>query len=286
VELPDLDSGTPPGSKDASSLAADAGEVRPDAGEPVVLPSDDSQVVSATLPTTMACGAVLPVAVTLRNTGSATWTHTANYRLGTVDDEDPFHSHDTRVLMPDGVSVATGQSYTFKFTLKAPRVAGDYKTDWRMVHELVRWFGDTTSANVRVECPKTQRTPDPPPGQRLPLPNMLSVVRDVANQNPQLLKDSCQEGGGSWGFLDLVVDTLRKVDTRWGYNCKRGNCNTPSHDVVDFHYGSGPDEGSPDVYVVDMIAGHCGPDPKPAWQDVTVFGPGGAGANWTSRGRF
>ena len=41
-------------------------------------------------------------------------------------------------------------------------------------------------------------------------------------------------------------------------------------------------EGSTNVYIVDVIAGHCGPNPSAAFQDVTVFAPG----VWTGRGRF
>jgi hypothetical protein len=131
------------------------------------------------------------------------------------------------------------------------------------------------------------RTPDPAPGQRLPLPNMFHVVQQVANSRPDLLRNSCQEHGGSWGFLDLVVDTLRTHDTRWGYNWKRGNVGDPSMDVIDYHYGSGPDEGSTNVYIIDIIGGHCGPSPSPVWNDVTeVTRQGGTIGRWTSRGRF
>jgi hypothetical protein len=131
------------------------------------------------------------------------------------------------------------------------------------------------------------RTPDPPPGQRLPLPNMSHVVQQVAAARPDLLRNSCQEHGGSWGFLDLVVDTLRTYDTRWGYNWKRGNTGDPSMDVVDYHYGAGGDEGSTNVYIIDIIAGHCGPSPSPSWADMTeATRQGGTIGRWTGRGRF
>jgi hypothetical protein len=131
------------------------------------------------------------------------------------------------------------------------------------------------------------RTPDPGPGQRLPLPNMFHVVQQVADARPDLLRNSCQEHGGSWAFLDLVVDTLRTYDTRWGYNWKRGNVGDPSMDVIDYHYGSGPDEGSTNVYIIDIIGGHCGPSPNPVWNDVTdVTRSQGTIGRWTSRGRF
>ena len=132
------------------------------------------------------------------------------------------------------------------------------------------------------------RTPDPGPGQRLGLPSYgFSVVQQVAAARPDLIRNSCQEHGGSWAFMDLVVDTLRTYDTRWGYNGKRGNANDPSHDVIDYHYGAGPDHGSTEVYIIDIIGGHCGSNPGPSWNDVTgATAAGGSFGRWISRGRF
>ena len=114
-----------------------------------------------------------------------------------------------------------------------------------------------------------------------------SVVRAVAAANPGALQNSCQESGGSWQFMDQVVDTLRTYDTRWGYNGKRGNTSDPSKDVIAYHYGPGPDEGSPDVYIIDIIGGHCGSTPSPIWNDVTgITLQSGTIGKWTSRGRF
>ena len=130
------------------------------------------------------------------------------------------------------------------------------------------------------------RTADPSSG-RLPLPNMASVVQSVARANPGALQNSCQDNGGSWQFMDLVVDTLRTYDTRWGYNGKRGNVNDPSKDVVTYHYGPGADQGSTDVYIIDVINGHCGPTPSAGWGDNTdVTINSGTIGRWTSRGRF
>jgi hypothetical protein len=121
-----------------------------------------------------------------------------------------------------------------------------------------------------------------------PLPGYgASVVQAVARANPGALQNSCQDHGGSWQFMDQVVDTLRTYDTRWGYNGKRGNANDPSHDVVTYHYGPGPDQGSTEVYIVDVIGGHCGATPGPTWIDVTgVTLQSGTIGRWISRGRF
>ena len=131
------------------------------------------------------------------------------------------------------------------------------------------------------------RTPDPA-GGRLPLPGYgANIVTAVANANPGALQNSCQDHGGSWQFMDQVVDTLRTYDTRWGYNGKRGNANDPSKDVITYHYGPGPDANSTDVYIIDIIVGHCGPTPGPTWIDVTdVTIQSGTVGRWISRGRF
>jgi hypothetical protein len=131
------------------------------------------------------------------------------------------------------------------------------------------------------------RTPDPTSG-RLPMPSYgASVVQAVARANPGALQNSCQDSGGNWQFMDQVVDTLRTYDTRWGYNGKRGNANDPSKDVVTYHYGAGPEANSTDVYIIDIIGGHCGSTPSPIWNDVTdVTIQSGTIGRWISRGRF
>ena len=112
-------------------------------------------------------------------------------------------------------------------------------------------------------------------------------MQQVAAARPDLLRNSCQDSGGNWGFMDLVVDTLRTYDTRWGYNWKRGNVGDPSKDVIDYHYGAGRDEGSSDVYLIDIISQHCTSSAAPAWIDVTgATLAGGAIGRWTGRGRF
>ena len=153
----------------------------------------------------------------------------------------------------------------------------------RMNNAVGPWAG---TANFRTVFEK--RTPNPPPGQRIPRPIWgQAIINRVAAQRPDLLRNSCQEHGGSWGFMDAVVDALRLEDTRWGYNCKRGNCADPSHDVLAYNYSSEPDPGTKAVYLIDIIGGHCGPSPTVIWNDVTdITHQSGTTGGWTSRGRF
>jgi hypothetical protein len=136
--------------------------------------------------------------------------------------------------------------------------------------------------------PPPNRTPDPPAGQLLPLPNMAGVVAEVAAQFPGALRNSCLEHGGSWEFMDRLIARLREFDTRWGYNCKRGNCPDLSQDVAAYHAGAGPEvNGALETYTVDVISNHCGTSGSPVpWWAPHAYIPGPGAARWHSRFLF
>ncbi len=105
---------------------------------------------------------------------------------------------------------------------------------------------------------------------RKPRPNHSDTVRAVASAFPAAFRNSCQDQGGSWEFMDRTTDTLRARDGRWGYNAKRGNTNDPSHDVVSYFYANGNEiNGRPEVYIFDIIGGHCTSNPSVVWVDNT-----------------
>jgi hypothetical protein len=104
---------------------------------------------------------------------------------------------------------------------------------------------------------------------RKPRRNDVNIPISIATSFPASLAQSCQEHG-TWEFMDRTVDALRLVDGRYGNNCKRGNCNDPSLDVVSYFYGNGDNiNGRSDVYIIDIIGGHCGSNPSVIWNDVT-----------------
>ena len=167
------------------------------------------------------------------------------------------------------LELTQGTVYSWRVRAELGTLVGPWSiwADFRATAPVVVVSPPTTG--TPTPTPTGFRTPDPPAGQRLPRVNGLPVVQGVASANPGALRNSCQDHGGSWQFMDLTVDALQATDLRWGYNGKRGNSNDPSHDVVDYHYGAGPSADSTQVYIIDIIGGHCGASPTVTWLDVT-----------------
>jgi hypothetical protein len=142
--------------------------------------------------------------------------------------------------------------------------------------------GPEVTITIDGAPPPGPRTPNPPPGQRLPLPNGASVINQLAAERRDLLLQSCHEHGGNNRFMFEAVRRLRAIDNRWGLNWKRGNRGDLSQDIVNYNYGSDSDEDTTSVYIIDIIGGHCGPNPGPAWIDQTQATiDGGTIGRWT-----
>ena len=93
----------------------------------VTLPLLNAQAVSNTIPTTMVGGQSYWVTVTMKNTGSTTWT-AASYTGWVLRDnlETPLSLVRQRYYLPSGTTVAPGEQYTFTFTMTAPTTAAIY----------------------------------------------------------------------------------------------------------------------------------------------------------------
>ena len=180
----------------------DTGEPDPDepAEQPAEEPSEDqARIVTLEIPTQLGCEESGYGAVLVENIGESTWTRADGFKLGAVNDDDPlFDSNDVRVWMDEDAVVRPGEQYRFGIDLRGRGQEAVETTDWQMVHEGVRWFGQIASAEVSVSC--SGDAPDASPA--LPLPNMSQVVHQLASERPGLLAASCQDEGGSWAFMD------------------------------------------------------------------------------------
>jgi len=144
--------GPPAGSEDEGGGQGPEIEDTPAADGPDDTAPNGSTVVRSRFPEALSCGEVAAALVEVRNTGNATWTREAGYKLGTVDDSDPFHPT-TREWLPEEAVIEPGRSRVFEFELTAPDDEGVFTSDWRMVQEGVEWFGDAVSHDIAVTCP-------------------------------------------------------------------------------------------------------------------------------------
>jgi hypothetical protein len=134
------------------------------------------------------------------------------------------------------------------------------------------------STEVTIVAPSTtaDRVPDPPAGQRLPQPYVRDLVaqyaaeaRNLGYLNPQV---ACPTRPGYAvdyvearktqrnAYIDYVLSRLRTIDRRFGFNAKPTRAYIPAiiaGDEIAYHYGSDAPEGSPNVYIVDVLGGHC-----------------------------
>jgi Ig-like domain from next to BRCA1 gene len=89
-------------------------------------------------------GQTVNVQVVMQNLGGTTWTASgANpFRLGSQNPQDNATWGLQRVNVQG--TVAPGAEATFNFQITAPTAPGTYNLQWRMVQEMVNWFGDFT----------------------------------------------------------------------------------------------------------------------------------------------
>ncbi|MDQ5824344.1 MAG: NBR1-Ig-like domain-containing protein [Chloroflexota bacterium] len=104
---------------------------------------------------TVVVGQQFQVEITMKNTGSNTWSASTSHRLGSQNPTNNVTWGTDRLQLPAGVTVAPGQSYTWSVYLTAPSTAGTYNFQWRMVQEWIEWFGELTpnrTVNVIAHC--------------------------------------------------------------------------------------------------------------------------------------
>lgn len=148
------------------------------------MPGDHAALVAHTLPSALNCNEGTTVTITVLNTGDTTWTASNDYRLGAVDDTDPFFTNGNRIHLGLADSVAPGQEHTFEVALRSGG-AGTFTTDWRMVRDGVQWFGDIAARDTAVACDGTSAFyPCTIDGQF----NMPEHDQRIASRNASLLR--------------------------------------------------------------------------------------------------
>jgi hypothetical protein len=153
---------------------------------------DNAQFVSQVVPPSISAGQTRSVSVTMRNTGSSTWTRAAGIKLGAENPRDNVTWGLNRVLLP--ADVLPGQQVTFTFNVTAPGFADDYNFQWRMLREGVAWFGQYSS---NVELPVTQAV--------TVCPGVQAVLNDRVNDREAL--QGCIDATPNGGTLEIPRGT-------------------------------------------------------------------------------
>jgi cysteine-rich repeat protein len=110
-------------------------------------PQLDAQVVSTTLPSTMAPGEVRTVSVTMRNTGTLSWPADGTVYLYSANSPANLYS---RLVVYPTASTAVGDDRTFTFSITAPTTPGTYNQAWRMRTDA-GFFGEVTAVPLVVD---------------------------------------------------------------------------------------------------------------------------------------
>lgn len=108
--------------------------------------TNDAAFVSQVVPTSMTTGQTASVSVTMRNSGTTTWSP-GTYFLGSLN--PPGNSTWGLNQVALSSSVAPGAQVTFSFTITAPSVAATYNFQWGMLQSGVGSFG-SPSTNVPI----------------------------------------------------------------------------------------------------------------------------------------
>jgi RHS repeat-associated protein len=157
-----------------------------------------AQVIGTTIPAQMNAGASYPVSVTMRNTGSSTWSvgGATSYVLANTSSGGQllWGTQKAYLVQPIGPS---GQ-WTFNFTVTAPS-PGIYDQQWQMLQEGMGSFGDVVSKMVEV-VPAPGRAPT----LALEMPTAQATYETAGMKAPVRIKGTVTSyDGATGGHIDV-----------------------------------------------------------------------------------
>lgn len=172
---------------------------------------NNAAFVSQSIPTNMVGGQTYSATVTMRNTGSATWTEGVMYRLGSQNPDNNSTWGVGRAYLT--TAVAPGQQYTFTFPITAPSAPGTYNFQWRMLQENVVWFGES-STNIPISVSATAAT-----NNAAFVSQSLPVTTMTAGQTYTVAVTMRNTGTTTWTAADAyklgAQNPQDPLNTRW-----------------------------------------------------------------------
>ncbi len=96
-------------------------------------------------------GETISVSITMKNTGTTTWTKDGGYKLGFPGPEDSAVWGLSRVEFEIDEEIKPYEEKTFSFDIRVPVDNGHYIFQWQMIEDGVEWFGSKTDIeNLRI----------------------------------------------------------------------------------------------------------------------------------------
>lgn len=188
---------------------------------PSVPPSGTTQGNAAlfivqSAPATMTAGQSYPVSVTVRNTGTTTWTREHLYRLGSQSPQDNSLWGQPRVYLP--TAVAPGADVTFSFVVVAPYNGNEQPPPaqfrWRMVEDGVEWFGDYTTDQT-ITITSNYQAPNPGAPQYGPFSNLF-VSRLAPDHRTGQPGEDLLSGNYNWAVGLVALPGRSEMDLNLG----------------------------------------------------------------------
>ncbi len=111
------------------------------------LKNPQAEIVSENTPVQVVRGSEYEIEVTVKNGGTEPWSEGRQVRLAVFQDGSDRY----RVLLPDGVEVKPGETYTFKFDeFEAPPGDSTY-LEYQMVNEGYQYFGEKARVDITIK---------------------------------------------------------------------------------------------------------------------------------------
>ena len=174
-----------------------------------------AEYVSDDIPATVNLGETRTVHVTFRNRGLC-WNSEREFKLGAVDDSDPFTTT-TRQTLSSEVMPEDTVTFTFDLTFSQP---GTFTTDWRMLRENDTWFGDTVSKQVTVIGADDKEAPTVPQNLRefASTSNTATIKWDASTDNYAVAGYKIYRGNTQVGTTADTSYTFTSLGTG-NYSC-------------------------------------------------------------------
>lgn len=150
---------------------------------------DDANFDEQDVPDTMIAGQKYDVSVSMKNTGTTTWSDEAGYRLGSQNPQDNA-TWGGRVFLFPGKTIEPKKKITFGFTVTAPEKPGTYDFQWRMLREGQAWFGEMSknkTITVTAPEPVPVSAPESASATSTPTPSSESVPESTPPLSEQTI---------------------------------------------------------------------------------------------------